>query len=86
MRGVWTTKELEETLAEELNNESGSWDAIADEQGVQSLKLIKYTMHDDRVTLKFDNGHKERIFHPDPQDPRRAPDGDLWDVTTLGWV
>jgi hypothetical protein len=84
-RGIRNTEELEEDLNLEIGVEmSGSWDGIAEDG--EDLVLKKFTMHDDRVTLKFTNGRKVRIFHPEPEDPDRAPDGDLWDVdTALGW-
>jgi hypothetical protein len=81
----WNTADLEETLREELQiPNSGSWDPIAEKIGETALTLKKYVFHDDRVTLKFTNGHKEYILHPD-DDPVRAPDGDIWDVSELGW-
>src|SRR4029453_13729730 len=82
----WNTEELTELLSEEVGVEnSGSWDPIADERGFRGLTLKKFIMHNDRCTLKFTNGHKEYIYHPEPADPSRAPDGDLWGISTLGW-
>ena len=81
MRGIRTTSELEAELREEVGVEgSGSWDAIT---GAEPLTLKKFTMHDDRVTLKFTNGTKARIFHAELPD---RIDGDLWDVSEIGWV
>lgn len=82
----WNTNEITEQLQEEVGVEnSGSWDPIADEQGYDGLTLKKFIAHDDRITLKFTNGYKTHIFHPEPEDPAKAYDGDLWDISSLGW-
>lgn len=79
-----TTQELEETLDEEEGQVSGSWDPIAEEQGVQSLILTKYIATDHSFILVFNNGHVEFLEQAEPLDGEPM-DGDLWDVSRLGW-
>jgi hypothetical protein len=75
---------MEEILESAKGETDGSWDPIADEQGVQSLILTNYLATDESYVLVFNNGHMELVFHPDSGD--YAHDGDMWDVTSLGWA
>jgi len=85
-RWVRTTAEMEEILEDSLQTEhDGSWDPIADQfDDVQGLKLTEYMMHDDVIYLVFNNGHVERLTHPEGGD--FANDGDYWYVGGLGWA
>jgi hypothetical protein len=91
MQWVRTTDELIEILDESKGHkEDGSWDSIHDEQEPMpdEFYLTNYVATDHAFILVFSNGHMEIVSqwhasHPIPEG--ETFDGDLWDVSTLGW-
>lgn len=95
---VRTTAELTEILDDELNNmESGNWDNlhsslyddVVEADLPDDFYLVHYVMFDHCVHLIFSDGHVETLTqwhanHPIPEG--QTFDGDLWDVTPLGWA
>ncbi|ASR83203.1 hypothetical protein FDI29_gp33 [Arthrobacter phage Abidatro] len=85
MNGIQNTEVLTANLDDEIGIEaSGSWDAIADQAGNRPT-LAGYVQHDDRIVLEFTNGRELTVRQWQNQPAGQPFDGDLWDVTPLGW-
>lgn len=90
-RGTRTTDEMMEILEESKGHKTdGSWDSIHDEQDPMpdEFYLTNWIGTDETFILVFSNGHMELVYqwhanHPAPEG--ETFDGDLWDVSTLGW-
>jgi hypothetical protein len=84
-----TTEELEEILDIAVEEQAtDDFEAVADNCPLPvpdgGLYLTRYIPTDQNFILVFNNGHVEFLEQVAPQDGETF-DGDLWDVTPLGW-
>lgn len=88
MTGLRTTEQMEDIIAHSTGpSNAGNWDELLgslEHKPVAPFYLTDHIATDECYALVFSNGLVIRIWHPETGP--LAFNGDVWDVTPLGWA